>query len=78
LRRPNGLRKLLFFLRIHYESKANKGELLSTIKFLSWQDGGVVMQKGKLPLERLMPFSAKTVLIEEASFASLLMCRYPM
>ncbi len=33
-----------------------KGELLSTIQFLPWQDGGVLLLKGKLPLEGLMIF----------------------
>lgn len=27
-----------------------KGTLLSTVQFLSWQDGGVVLLRGKLPL----------------------------
>jgi hypothetical protein len=33
-----------------------KGELLSTIEFLPWQDGGVLLLKGKLPLDGLMVF----------------------
>jgi hypothetical protein len=33
-----------------------KGELLSTIEFLPWQDGGVLLLKGKLPLDGLMIF----------------------
>jgi hypothetical protein len=33
-----------------------KNELLSTIEFLPWQDGGVVLLKGKLPLDELMVF----------------------
>ncbi len=33
-----------------------KGELLSTIEFLPWQDGGVLLLRGKLPLDGLMVF----------------------
>jgi hypothetical protein len=33
-----------------------KGELLSTIEFLPWQDGGGLLLKGKLPLDGLMIF----------------------
>jgi len=33
-----------------------RGELLSTIEFLPWQDGGVLLLKGKLPLDGLMVF----------------------
>ena len=36
-----------------------KGELLSTIQFVPWQDGGTVLLKGKLPLEGLMVFLGK-------------------
>lgn len=39
--------------------ESRKGELLSTIQFLPWQDGGVVVLKGKLPLEGLMIFLGK-------------------
>jgi hypothetical protein len=33
-----------------------KGEVLSTLQFLPWQDGGVILLRGKLPLEGLMIF----------------------
>jgi hypothetical protein len=36
-----------------------KGELLSTIRFLPWQDGGVVLMQGKLPLPGIMVFFGK-------------------
>jgi len=39
-----------------------KGELLSTIEFLPWQDGGVLLLRGKLPLEGLMVFLGGEVL----------------
>jgi len=33
-----------------------KGETLATLQFLSWQDGGVILLRGKLPLEGLIVF----------------------
>jgi hypothetical protein len=33
-----------------------KGETLATLQFLKWQDGGVLLLRGKLPLEGLMVF----------------------
>jgi hypothetical protein len=39
-----------------------KGTLLSTIEFLPWQDGGVVLLRGKLPLEGLLVFLGKEAL----------------
>jgi len=39
-----------------------KGELLSTIEFLPWQDGGVLLLKGKLPLDGLMVFLGREAL----------------
>jgi len=39
--------------------ETQKGELLSTIQFLPWQDGGVVLLKGKLPLPGIMIFFGK-------------------
>jgi len=33
-----------------------KGETLATLQFLKWQDGGVILLRGKLPLEGLMIF----------------------
>ena len=36
-----------------------KGKLLSTLQFLPWQEGGVVLLKGKLPLEGLLIFLGK-------------------
>ena len=39
-----------------------QGNLLSTIQFLPWQDGGVVLLKGKLPLDGLLIFLGKNVL----------------
>ncbi|NVM22506.1 MAG: hypothetical protein HWN68_12090 [Desulfobacterales bacterium] len=39
-----------------------QGNVLSTIKFLPWQDGGVVLLKGKLPLDGLLIFLGKKAL----------------
>ena len=39
-----------------------KGEVLSTIAFLPWQDGGVVLLRGKLPLDGIMVFFGKEIL----------------
>lgn len=39
-----------------------RGELLSTIRFLPWQDGGVLLLRGKLPLDGLMIFLGKDAL----------------
>jgi hypothetical protein len=39
-----------------------KDELLSTIEFLPWQDGGVILLKGKLPLDGLLVFLGKDAL----------------
>lgn len=36
-----------------------KGNLLSTLQFIPWQDGGVVLHTGKLPLEGLLIFLGK-------------------
>lgn len=39
-----------------------KGDVLSTIQFLPWQAGGVVLLRGKLPLEGLLVFLGKEAL----------------
>jgi hypothetical protein len=39
-----------------------RGNLLSTMQFLPWQDGGVILLKGKLPLEGLLIFLGKKAL----------------
>jgi hypothetical protein len=39
-----------------------QGNLLSTLQFLPWQDGGVLLLRGKLPLEGLMVFLGKDAL----------------
>lgn len=39
-----------------------QGNLLSTLQFLPWQDGGVVLLKGKLPLDGLLVFLGKKAL----------------
>jgi hypothetical protein len=39
-----------------------KGEVLATLQFLQWQDGGVILLWGKFPLEGLMVFLGGAVL----------------
>jgi len=39
-----------------------QGNLLSTLQFLPWQDGGVILLKGKLPLKELLIFLGKKAL----------------
>ena len=39
-----------------------QGNLLSTLEFLPWQDGGVILLRGKLPLEGLLIFLGKAAL----------------
>ncbi len=39
-----------------------QGNLLSTLQFLPWQDGGVILLKGKLPLDGLLIFLGKNAL----------------
>jgi len=39
-----------------------QGNLLSTLQFIPWQDGGVVLHKGKLPLEGLLVFLGKNAI----------------
>ncbi|RJQ44551.1 MAG: hypothetical protein C4538_09975 [Nitrospiraceae bacterium] len=36
-----------------------QGNLLSTLQFIPWQDGGVILLKGKLPLDGLLIFLGK-------------------
>jgi len=36
-----------------------KGEVLSTIEYLPWQDGGAILLQGKLPLEGILVFLGK-------------------
>lgn len=43
------------------EAKGTK-ELLASLIYMPWQDGGVILLKGKLPLEGLMVFSGKDAL----------------
>src|SRR5439155_4615631 len=38
------------------------GQLLCTLQFLPWQDGGVILLKGDLPLDGLLVFLGKEVL----------------
>lgn len=39
-----------------------KGKVLSTLRFLPWQDGAAILLKGKLPLEGLLVFLGKDAL----------------
>ena len=40
----------------------NQGNLLSTLQFLPWQDGGVVLSTGQLPLDGLLVFLGRNAL----------------
>jgi hypothetical protein len=40
----------------------HQGRLLSTLRFLPWQDGGVILLEGKLPLDGLLVFLGKEAL----------------
>jgi len=46
----------------HFLVQNKKGETLATLQFLKWQDGGVILLQGKLPLEGLMVFLGGAVL----------------
>jgi hypothetical protein len=59
------------------EARGSK-ELLATLQYVPWQDGGVIVLKGKLPLEGLMIFLGKEALRKGGSCAQLRMCKYPM
>jgi len=39
--------------------QSRKGDVLCTLQFLPWQDGGVILLKGKLPLDGLLVFLGK-------------------
>lgn len=41
---------------------SREGQLLGTLQFLPWQDGGVVLSTGKLPLDGLLVFLGKEAL----------------
>ena len=45
---------------VHIEDRG--GNLLATLQFLPWQDGGVVLSQGKLPLDGLLIFLGKKAL----------------
>ena len=55
-----------------------KGELLSTIQFVPWQDGGTVLLKGKLPLRVSWSSSARKDWSEEVSSIGPLISRFRM
>jgi hypothetical protein len=43
-----------------------KGETLAALKFLKWQDGGVIVLRGKLPLEGILVFLSSTAVFHKA------------
>ena len=43
-----------------------KGETLAAMKFLKWQDGGVILLWGKLPLEGIMVFLCNSAALQKA------------
>lgn len=52
----------LMLPRPYLVESAKPKELLATLNYLPWQDGGVILLKGKLPLEGLMIFLGKDAL----------------
>lgn len=51
-----GLRNLPFRI------ESQKGELLSHVQFIPWQEGGVIRIVGKLPIEPILMFLGRTVM----------------
>jgi hypothetical protein len=43
-----------------------KGETLAAVKYLKWQDGGVILLWGKLPLEGLLIFLGNSPMLQKA------------
>lgn len=43
-----------------------KGETLAAVKFLKWQDGGVILLWGKLPLEGILVFLGSSAVLQKA------------
>ena len=52
----------LMLPRPYLVESAKPKELLATLNYLPWQDGGVILLKGKLPLEGLLIFLSKDAL----------------
>jgi hypothetical protein len=48
-----------YFPEPPFQIEDRKGEILSTLQFLPWQDGGVILLVGKLPLDGLLVFLGK-------------------
>ena len=49
-----------------YLVQDRKGETLAAVKFLKWQDGGVVLLSGKLPLEGILVFLGSNAVLQKA------------
>ncbi len=49
-----------------YLIQDSKGKTLSSLAFVPWQDGGVIILRGKLPLEGLLVFLGKEVMSRAA------------
>jgi len=57
---PPELRFNQFFLfPLGFRAEDDKGNVLSRVQYLPWQDGGVVRVSGKLPIEAFLVFAGK-------------------
>ena len=60
---PPELRFNKFFLfPLGFRAEDGKGNVLSRVQYLPWQDGGVVRVSGKLPIEAFLVFAGKEAL----------------
>jgi hypothetical protein len=48
--------------RLPFRIEDRKGNLLSTVQFLPWQDGGVILLRGKLPLVGILVYLGRDAL----------------
>ena len=59
---PSELRFNQFVFPLGFRAEDGKGELLSRVQYLPWQDGGVVRTTGKLPIEAFLIFAGSAAL----------------
>jgi hypothetical protein len=60
---PPELRFNQFFLfPLGFRAEDGKGNVLSRVQYLPWQDGGIVRTSGKLPIEAFLVFAGKAAL----------------
>ena len=49
---------------LSFRAEDGKGEVLSKVQYMPWQDGGVVRTTGKLPIEAFLVFGGKAAIKE--------------